>query len=139
MFCPLRVRFDSFHLGCFQAVSVMMQALSIPTLCSRAVVNGIAEFEIRRRMIKLVGPYGRFATTIHILVSAVVKLTRAEKLRAGLELYRGLGGSMALPEKFYKGDENGCRGYTEWGFLSTTSNRATAVEVSCYASRARMR
>ena len=88
-------------------------------------------------MIPLVFPCGRFATTIHILVSAVVKLTRAEKLPAGLELYRGLGGSMALPETFYKGNENGCRGYTEWGFLSTTSNRATAVEVSCYASRAR--
>ena len=58
-----------------------------------------------------------------------MKLTRAERLPAGLELYRGLGGSMALPEAFYKGDANGCRGYTEWGFLSTTSNRATAVEV----------
>jgi hypothetical protein len=90
-------------------------------------------------MIRLVVPCGRFATTIHILVSAVVKLTRAEKLPAGLELYRGLGGSMALPDEFYKGDGNGCRGYTEWGFLSTTSNRATAVEVSCYALRVRTR
>ena len=26
-------------------------------------------------------------------------------------------------------DGNGCRGYMEWGFLSTTSHRATAVEV----------
>jgi hypothetical protein len=83
-------------------------------------------------MIQLVVSCGRFATTIHILVSAVVKLTRTEKLPAGLELYRGLGGSMELPEKFYKGDENGCRGYTEWGFLSTSSNRATAVEVRCW-------
>jgi hypothetical protein len=69
----------------------------------------------------------------------VVKLTRVEKLPAGLELYRGLGGSMALPERFYRGDGNGCRGYTEWGLLSTTSDRATAVEVSCLALRARMR
>jgi hypothetical protein len=71
----------------------------------------------------------RFATTIHVLVSAVMKLTRAERLPAGLKLYRGLGGTMALPESFYKGDVNGCHGYTEWGFLSTTSNRTTAVEV----------
>ncbi len=109
-----------------------MQALCLSALCCRAIVTGVAEFEIRRHLIGLVVPCGRFATTIHILVSAVVKLTRAEKLPAGLELYRGLGGSMALPEKFYKGDENGCRGYTEWGFLSTTSNRAIAVEVSCW-------
>jgi hypothetical protein len=100
-------------------------------------VTGIAQFEIRNHMIGLVIPCCRFATTIHILVSAVVKLTRAEKLPAGLELYRGLGGSMALPEKFYKRDENGCRGYTEWGFLSTTSNRATAVEVNCWQERQR--
>ena len=54
---------------------------------------------------------------------------RVVRLPAGLALYRGLGGSMALPESFYTADENGCKGYTEWGFLSTTSNRAIAVEV----------
>jgi hypothetical protein len=131
-FRPLRIRFHSFQLCCFQLGSVMMKALCIPALCCRSIVTGIAEFDIRRSMIRLVVPCGRFATTIHILVSAVVKLTRVEKLPAGLELYRGLGGSMALPETFYKGNENGCRGYTEWGFLSTTSSRATAVEVGCW-------
>ena len=72
---------------------------------------------------------GRFATTIHVLVSAVLKLMRVVRLPAGLALYRGLGGEMALPASFDNADENGCRGYAEWGFLSTTSNRATAVEV----------
>ena len=83
----------------------------------------------------------RFATTIHILVSAVVKLARAERLPAGLALYRGLRGTVALPESFFRGDgsRNGCRGYTEWGFLSSTSSRATAIEVrraSRWAARA---
>ncbi len=30
---------------------------------------------------------------------------------------------MSLPRCFYKTNENGCRGFTEWGFMSTTSDR----------------
>ena len=70
-----------------------------------------------------------YATTIHILVSAVIKVARSTKLPTGLELFRGLGGLVALPDSFSSVDANGCRGYAEWGFLSTTSNRAVAVEV----------
>ncbi len=70
-----------------------------------------------------------YATTIHILVSAVIKIARAMKLPSGLELFRGLGGLTELPDSFFRVDANGCRGYAEWGFLSTTSNRAVAVEV----------
>ena len=70
-----------------------------------------------------------YATTIHILVSAVIKIARTTKLPSGLELFRGLGGLMALPDSFFRVDANGCRGYAEWGFLSTTSNKAVAIEV----------
>jgi hypothetical protein len=70
-----------------------------------------------------------YATTIHILVSAVIKIARATKLPSGLELFRGLGGLMELPDSFFRVDANGCRGYAEWGFLSTTSDKAVAVEV----------
>jgi hypothetical protein len=70
-----------------------------------------------------------FATTIHILVSAVIRLARATRLPSGLELYRGLGGLMELPDSFLRVDANGCRGYAEWGFLSTTSDRAVALQV----------
>ena len=70
-----------------------------------------------------------FATTIHCLVSAVTKISRVTRIHDGLLLYRGLGGAVALPESFCQADGNGCRGYTEWGFLSTTSSRAVAVEV----------
>ena len=44
----------------------------------------------------------RFATTIHVLVSAVVKIARVMKLPSGLELFRGLGGLMELPDSFYQ-------------------------------------
>ena len=44
-----------------------------------------------------------------MLTSAVVKIARAMRLPAGLELYRGLGGYVDLPESFFKADDNGCR------------------------------
>ena len=51
------------------------------------------------------------------------------RLPQGLVLYRGLGGDLELPERFYRPDENGRRGYMEWGFLSTSTSWDTAVEV----------
>ena len=71
-----------------------------------------------------------FSTTIFVLVSAVVKVSRIMRLTPGMELYRGLGGLAELPESFWVADEFGYRGYMEWGFLSTTSHRDTAIEYS---------
>ncbi len=71
-----------------------------------------------------------FPTTIAALASAVIKIARVTKLPPCLELFRGLGGLIDLPEAFWKADSNGCIGYTEYGFMSTTSNKATALEYS---------
>jgi len=71
-----------------------------------------------------------FSTTIFVLVSAVVKIARVMRLPPGLELFRGLGGLAQLPESFLRDDEHGCKGYMEWGFLSTTACRETAIEYS---------
>ena len=65
-----------------------------------------------------------FSTTIHVLVSATVKLARTMKLPSGLKLYRGIG--KELPETFYKEDQFGRKGYMEWGFMSTTSDESIA-------------
>ncbi len=63
-----------------------------------------------------------YATTISVLVSAVQKITRVKKLPEGLRLFRGLGGLMDLPNKFFVVDVQGCKCFVEWGFMSTTSN-----------------
>jgi hypothetical protein len=42
-----------------------------------------------------------FTTTIFVLVSAVTKLSRVNRLPMGLRLYRGLGGLMDLPDSFF--------------------------------------
>ncbi len=69
-----------------------------------------------------------FSTTIHVLVSATVKLSRTIKLPSGLKLYRGIG--KELPKMFYDEDKFGRKGYMEWGFMSTTSNENIAREVT---------
>jgi len=49
---------------------------------------------------------------------------------AGMLLYRGLGGTLELPDSFSNADENGCKGYTEFGFMSTTADRNVALQYS---------
>ena len=82
---------------------------------------------LRRRLAD--GGLGRFATTVHVLLSAVLKLMRVVRVPPGLPLYRGLGGRLALPASFEAADGDGLYGYAEWGFLSTTSSREVAVQV----------
>ena len=72
----------------------------------------------------------RFSTTIFVLVSAIQKLSRCMHIPAGMLLYRGLGGTLELPDSFTIADENGCKGWTEFGFMSTTADRAVAVQYS---------
>lgn len=71
-----------------------------------------------------------FSTTIHVLVSAVHKISRVARLPDGLVLYCGLGGLMELPPSFWRSDERGVKGYAEWGFRSTTSDKAVAIQYS---------
>ncbi len=71
-----------------------------------------------------------FSTTIFVLVSAVQKLSRCAHIAPGTLLYRGLGGKLDLPESFENVDDNGCLGYTEWGFMSTTAEKSVALQYS---------
>jgi hypothetical protein len=70
-----------------------------------------------------------YPTTIHVLVSAIQKIACVMKLPENLVLYRGLGG-VRLPDCFHRADENGCRGFAEWGFMSTTSSKEVAISYS---------
>jgi hypothetical protein len=71
-----------------------------------------------------------FSTTIFVLVSAVQKLSRSNLIPPGTQLFRGMGGLMDLPDCFLQSDENGCCGYVEWGFMSTTTDRGIAIQYS---------
>jgi hypothetical protein len=65
-----------------------------------------------------------------VLVSAVQKLSRSVKIPDGTLLYRGLGGTLDLPDPFFRPDGLGCKGYAEWAFLSTTANKEIALQYS---------
>mmetsp|Transcript_39867 Transcript_39867/g.106441 ORF Transcript_39867/g.106441 Transcript_39867/m.106441 type:complete len:994 (-) Transcript_39867:405-3386(-) len=82
------------------------------------------------RLVKQAQEENPFSTTIFVLVSAVRKIARVMKLPPGLKLYRGLGGAVKFPKSFYKADQHGCRGFTEWGFMSTTANIQVALQYS---------
>jgi hypothetical protein len=69
-----------------------------------------------------------FPTTIFVLASAVQKVSRVMKLPENLILYRGLGGTTDLPDSFFKLDEHGCKGFVEWGFMSTTASKQIAID-----------
>jgi hypothetical protein len=69
-----------------------------------------------------------FSTTLSVLASAVQKISRVTSLTKGQILYRGLGGTTAFPDSFYKEDENGCHGFAEWAFMSTTSIKQVAID-----------
>ena len=75
-----------------------------------------------------------FPTTIFILVSAIQKLSRCMNIPAGTLLYRGLGGSMELPDTFFVPSQNcitpNALGYCEFAFMSTTQDRSVAVQYS---------
>ena len=75
-----------------------------------------------------------FTTTIFVLVSAIQKLSRCMNIPAGTLLYRGLGGSMELPDSFFVPSENcmtpNALGYCEFAFMSTTQDRNVALQYS---------
>jgi len=47
-------------------------------------------------------------------VSAVTKVTKRTRIPRGTLLYRGLGGRMDLPDKFFNVDATGTSGYADW-------------------------
>jgi hypothetical protein len=71
-----------------------------------------------------------FSTTLHVLASAVAKLARSVRLSEGSQLYRGLGGTLELPDSFFRADALGRSGFCEWSFMSTTADKKVAVQYS---------
>jgi hypothetical protein len=71
-----------------------------------------------------------FATTIFVLVSAVQKIARVTEISEELVLYCGLGNVSDLPEAFMRPDAMGSKGWTEFGFRSTTADKSVALDYS---------
>ena len=70
-----------------------------------------------------------------MLASAVIKLARHVRISEGQLLYRGLGGTLELPDCFFKADAQGRSGFCEWSFMSTTGDKKVAVQYSGVAEK----
>jgi hypothetical protein len=68
-------------------------------------------------------PRGRYQTTVHAINSAILKLSKQTKAAA---VYRGITGA-TLPTSFFEPNEDGVCGGIEFGFTSTTPDRAVAI------------
>ena len=69
----------------------------------------------------------KYTTTIHLIVSGVIKMSRCMYLPQRRHVYRGLG-DMELPEEFLAEDKFGVRGGVEFALMSTTLKRSVAVQ-----------
>ena len=67
-----------------------------------------------------------FVTTLHVLNSAILKLSKVQPAQT---VYRGNQGGV-LPKEFWEPNEDNIRGGIELGFMSTTTKRAVAVKYS---------
>ena len=64
----------------------------------------------------------KYATTIHAINSAIIKLSQLTKATT---VFRGLAG-LRLPQNFFVKNKDGIAGGVEYGFSSTTRHRGTA-------------
>ena len=74
-------------------------------------------------------PANRYATSIHVLVSASLKLLRTGRIPRSRKTYRGLG-TTKLGTEWFEDDERGARCGVELGFMSTTTSRQVALDYS---------
>ena len=65
-----------------------------------------------------------YATTLHVINSAIVKLS---KLSYAHKVYRGIR-DKGLPDAFWKANESGVKGGIETAFMSTTLDRNVAMQ-----------
>eukprot|EP00960_Hanusia_phi_P050248 760095-Hanusia_phi.AAC.1 len=68
----------------------------------------------------------KYVTTIRMIASGIVKLSKFCKLPVERKVYRGLN-AMTLPEFFFWADKNGFKGAVEPAFMSTSLDKGVAL------------
>mmetsp|Transcript_16318 Transcript_16318/g.32639 ORF Transcript_16318/g.32639 Transcript_16318/m.32639 type:complete len:1094 (+) Transcript_16318:115-3396(+) len=67
-----------------------------------------------------------YVTTIHVINSALIKISRITSILGNRKVLRGFSG-LKVPDCFREPDEYGCQGGIEAGFLSTSTDSKQAV------------
>ncbi|EKX40859.1 hypothetical protein GUITHDRAFT_75215, partial [Guillardia theta CCMP2712] len=69
----------------------------------------------------------KYVTTLHCVVSGVIKLSKTTRLPSSRVVYRGLKG-VRMPARFVEEDARGVSGGVEYGMLSTSTDRQVALQ-----------
>jgi len=87
-----------------------------------AVLRGL-QFDFMKSTFETLCQGNRYTTTLHAINSSIIKLS---KLTKAAKVYRGVSGGI-LPDVCRTPNSYGVRGGVEGGFMSTTTDKATAL------------
>ena len=96
-----------------------------------AVLRALSNNPVLKRRFNELCHGNTYATTIHSVSSCVLKLSQ---LAVATKVYRGLKGA-SLPASFFVPDEFGVCGGVEYGFTSTSTAKAEALEYANSVAR----
>ena len=112
-------------LRCFSAPLERSKATAEPFLQEHARVLGLGKWYIEGNDSGRVAWQwiNKYATTLHAVNSCVLKLSKLTKL---CTVYRGFTDAV-LPSSFFTPNDDGVCGGVEWGFTSTSADKAQAA------------
>ena len=125
---PLFVKYNAVLRGLNSKVGFLQtQLIKLcgPTDVSEQFAAGTMSFEQAKAKVNL------YTTTLHVINSGIVKTS---KLTYACPVYRGVSG-MALPPAFWTPNEHGVRGGIEGAFMSSTKDRAVAMQYAASGGR----
>jgi hypothetical protein len=93
--------------------------------------RGVARRDAKRQLVASFS----FVTTIHMVSSAIIKLSGQTPMPADRTLYRGLSG-LVLPSCFFLASKQGCRSGVEGAFMSCSTNKNVALQYAGKGMRA---
>ena len=125
---PLFVKYNAVLRGLNSKVAFLQKAL-VGYCCDAATAEQFANGTIRYADAKI--KLNLFTTTLHVINSGIVKTS---KLTYAGKVYRGVSG-LALPPEFWTPNKHGVRGGIEGAFMSTTTDKAVAMQYAASGGR----
>merc|ERR1719422_2560027 len=89
---------------------------------NRGGARNVQQTDMMTNKFKSLCKGNRYVTTIHVINSAIIKLSKVQKAE---KVYRGVKGGL-LPPQFWNNNDYGVRGGIEFGFMSTTLDEKVA-------------
>merc|ERR1740130_1242046 len=125
---PLFVKYNSVLRGLNSEVDSLQKQL-VSLCCAAEVSEQLANKTISFAQAR--GKVNLYTMTLHVINSGIIKTS---KLTFAGKVSRGVSG-MALPDAFWQPNSDGVRGGIEGAFMSTTKDRAVAMQYAASGGR----